>query len=86
MRSQTCDLMIVDEANSALDIKGQREFFKRLVNRPDHGTIVYVTHRLESLHWADKVAVVENGRIIAFGTPAETATAINSAFGVREDT
>jgi len=85
MRADTYDLMLVDEANSALDLRGQRELFQGLVDRPNHGTIVFVTHRLDALQWADKVAVVEDGRISAFGTREETAPDIRRVFGLKDD-
>lgn len=85
MRANSYDLMLVDEANSALDMRGQRELFQNLVEQPNHGTIVYVTHRLEALQWADKVALMEDGQITAFGTRDETSADIRRVFGLKED-
>jgi len=85
MRANSYDLMLVDEANSALDLRGQRELFQSLVEQPNHGTIVYVTHRLEALQWADKVALMEDGQITAFGTRDETSADIRRVFGLKED-
>jgi ABC-type protease/lipase transport system fused ATPase/permease subunit len=76
--------MLIDEANSALDMKGQRELFEGLCNDPSHGTIIFVTHRLEALEWADKVAVLENGRITAFGTVTETRADVCRIFDITE--
>lgn len=64
---------------------GQRDLFQSLVNDPSHGTIIFVTHRLEALRWADKVAVLEEGRITAFGTPDETQAEISRVFGLEDD-
>ncbi|KAF8313494.1 P-loop containing nucleoside triphosphate hydrolase protein [Clavulina sp. PMI_390] len=80
MRKNSYDLMLIDEANSALDQKGQRELFENLCKQPNHGTIIFVTHRLEALQWADKVAVVEDGRVTAFGTPSQTKQHVSRIF------
>jgi len=85
MRADSYDLMLVDEANSALDLRGQRELFQNLVRQPNHGTIIYVTHRLEALRWADKIALMEDGRITAFGSRDETRADIRRVFGLKED-
>jgi len=85
MRKETYDLMLIDEANSALDARGQRELFRGLVQQPGHGTIVFVTHRLEALQWADKVVVIEDGQITAFGTPQETSAEVCRVFDLSKD-
>lgn len=64
---------------------GQRELFRGLVEEPDHGTIVFVTHRLEALQWADKVAVLEDGLVTAFGTPLEIQGDVRRVFELSKD-
>ena len=64
---------------------GQRELFRGLVEEPNHGTIIFVTHRLEALQWADKVAVLEEGLITAFGTPLETQEDVRRVFELSKD-
>lgn len=84
MRKDSYDLMLVDEANSALDQRGQHELFENLVKDPDHGTIIFITHRLEALQWADRVAIMENGRISAIGTREDMAPNIRRVFEVEK--
>lgn len=64
---------------------GQRELFRGLVDQPSHGTIIYVTHRLDALQWADKVAIIEEGHITAFGTPKETEQDVRRVFDLSKD-
>ena len=64
---------------------GQRGLFQGLVEQPDHGTIIFVTHRLEALQWADKVVVIEDGQITAFGTPQETSAEVCKVFDLSKD-
>ncbi|KAF8342027.1 P-loop containing nucleoside triphosphate hydrolase protein, partial [Cantharellus anzutake] len=85
MRANTCDMMLIDEANSALDVCGQRQLFQGLTKRPGHGTIIFVTHRLDALQWADKVAVMENGTITAFGTSSQVISDIRRVFELQDD-
>ncbi len=85
MRVNTYDLMLIDEANSALDLCGQRQLFQGLTERPGHGTIVFVTHRLDALQWADKVAVMENGTITAFGPVPHVISDIRRVFELDND-
>jgi ABC-type multidrug transport system fused ATPase/permease subunit len=81
MRADTADLFLVDEGNSQLDSKAQNDFFRELVAREDRGTIIFVTHRLDAVKWADKVALVEGGTITEFGRPEELLAKEGSEWG-----
>ena len=64
-------LLILDEATSALDSVTEshiQESFNRLAQGR---TAVVIAHRLSTVQGADRIAVVEEGRIIELGTPQE---------------
>lgn len=68
------DLMIFDEPTSSLDPHAQNSIFDNIekLSRSPTGerikTIIYITHRLPTARRADKIAMMENGTIVEFGT------------------
>lgn len=67
------DLIIFDEATSMLDPKGTKEINEMIKTlKTEHNkTIISITHNLEEALIADKVIVVNNGKILLEGTPKE---------------
>ncbi|MEV0177467.1 ABC transporter ATP-binding protein [Streptomyces sp. NPDC050803] len=64
-------VVILDEATSSLDIPGERAV-QRAMSTVLHGrTAVVIAHRLSTVEIADRVLVMEHGRIVEDGTPAE---------------
>ncbi len=67
-------LLILDEPTSQLDPIAASDFLEtvRKINRDIGTTVILTEHRLEDvIPWADKVYVMDKGRIIADGTPNE---------------
>ena len=64
-------ILILDEATSAADPENQVEIDKAIANLCKGKTVIIVAHRLGAIKMCDKVAVVENHTITAFGTHAE---------------
>lgn len=68
MLTENYHLAILDEPNSALDPISEAEiihsFFKENIDK----TCIVITHRLASLRYADKILVLENGRLIEQGS------------------
>ncbi len=64
-------ILILDEATSAADPENQVEIDKAIENLCDGKTVLIVAHRLGAVKMCDKVAVVENHTITAFGTHEE---------------
>lgn len=64
------DLLIIDEGLNALDYKNEEEILKRITS--DHsGMIVFVSHRIESLRYCNKLLIIESGKIKDFGLKDE---------------
>lgn len=67
------EVIIFDEATSMLDPKGTKEIIdmiKKLKSEYDK-TIITITHNLEEAVFADRVMIVNNGKIVLDGTPEE---------------
>ncbi|WP_093798958.1 ABC transporter ATP-binding protein [Streptomyces sp. Wb2n-11] len=63
-------VLILDEATSSLDIPGERAV-QRAMNTVLRGrTAVVIAHRLSTVEVADRVLVMEHGRIVEDGSPA----------------
>jgi|LNFM01.1.fsa_nt_gb ABC-type multidrug transport system fused ATPase/permease subunit len=58
------DMLILDEATSALDSTTEAEVLKVLQSLKGKKTIIFITHRLESVAWCDRVIKIENGHIV----------------------
>ncbi|HHT92107.1 MAG TPA: energy-coupling factor transporter ATPase [Clostridiaceae bacterium] len=65
--------IVLDEATAMLDPIGRKEvmsLIKRL-NEEDKITIIHITHHMDEVTNADRVLLIDNGRIIMEGTPKE---------------
>lgn len=68
-------VLLVDEATSALDAHNEAAVVSSIRTvRPDYTTVI-VTHRPATLAVADRVVVLDDGRIVEQGTPSELAAA-----------
>ncbi len=67
--------LILDEATSLLDRRAARSLEQSLARVLDGRTVVSIAHRLHTAHDADRVAVVENGRISELGSHDELVAA-----------
>lgn len=77
------DVLLLDEPLSALDLKLRQAVRIELKNLHDQlgMTFVFVTHdQTEALTMSDRVAVMDGGRILQLGTPAEVYERPNSRF------
>jgi ABC-type multidrug transport system fused ATPase/permease subunit len=65
-------VLIFDEPTSALDPRAEAEAFSRVIELADEGrAVVMITHRLASVRRADRIYVLESGRIVETGTHTE---------------
>ncbi len=63
--------LVLDEATSLLDPRAARHLEQSLAAVLDGRTVVAIAHRLQTAHDADRVAVVEDGRLTELGTHDE---------------
>jgi subfamily B ATP-binding cassette protein MsbA len=64
-------ILILDEATSHLDTESEMLVQKALANLMEHRTVIVVAHRLSTIRRADKIAVIEQGRLRETGTHEE---------------
>jgi len=65
------EIYIFDDATSALDLKTEAAFYDALRSAHPHSTKIIVAQRIASIREADKIALLEKGKIEAFGTHEE---------------
>jgi iron complex transport system ATP-binding protein len=73
IRAQQCDIILLDEPTASLDIRHQERLLQQLRRHVEAGgSAVIVVHDLDlAAAYADRVAVLDGGRLRAVGTPAE---------------
>lgn len=64
-------LLILDEATSALDFDAESQICRNLQAHFQDRTIIFITHRLKSLQIADRIIMVDRGRISEQGSHPE---------------
>ncbi len=65
--------IVLDEPTAMLDPNGRQEVIRtvRELNRREHVTVLLITHYMEEVIHADKVIVMDQGKIVMQGTPRE---------------
>lgn len=66
-------IVILDESTSALDIATETNLFSSLLDYLKEKTVIIIAHRLSTIRKADCVFVMENGKIVETGKPAQLA-------------
>jgi ATP-binding cassette subfamily B protein len=66
-------VLVLDEATSSLDVPGERLVQRGLASLLAGRTAIIIAHRLSTVEIADRVLVMEHGRIVEDGPPAELA-------------
>lgn len=73
------DVLVMDEPTAMLDPSGRREIMQTVknLNRDEGMTIVMITHFMEEAAQADRVVVIDHGKIIMEGTPKEVFSRVD---------
>ena len=68
-------VLVLDEATSAIDLHTEARIRKALRTLTHGRTAIIIAHRLATVRDADRIAVIENGRVAELGTHAELLAA-----------
>jgi ABC-type multidrug transport system fused ATPase/permease subunit len=64
-------VVLLDEPTAQLDVRGEAEIFERLLAATRQCTTVLVSHRFSTVRHADRICVVEHGRVVELGSHDE---------------
>jgi ABC-2 type transport system ATP-binding protein len=66
------EILFLDEPTSGADPLARREFWRRITALAEQGvTVIVTTHFMEEAEYCDRVVILDSGRVLAQGTPAE---------------
>ena len=63
-----CRVLILDEPTAALDARSEYEVFRRFRDLAQGRTAVLISHRFSTVRMADRIVVLEGGRVTEAGT------------------
>jgi ATP-binding cassette subfamily B protein len=72
--AQGARLVILDEPTAQLDIRGEQEIFQRILDATKGCTTILVSHRFSTVRKADRICVLEHGRVVELGSHDELMT------------
>ncbi len=68
---QGAGLVLLDEPTAQLDVRGEAEIFDRILASTRDCTTILISHRFSTVRHADRICVIEHGRVVEFGTHDE---------------
>jgi len=64
-------VVLLDEPTAQLDVRGEAEIFERILAGTRHCTTILISHRFSTVRQADRICVLEHGRVVELGTHDE---------------
>ena len=64
-------VVLLDEPTAQLDVRGEAEIFDRILRATRRCTTILISHRFSTVRHADRICVVEHGRVVELGTHDE---------------
>jgi ATP-binding cassette subfamily B protein len=64
-------VVLLDEPTAQLDVRGESEIFDRMLAATKHCTTILISHRFSTVRHADRICVLENGRVVELGSHDE---------------
>ncbi len=64
-------VVLLDEPTAQLDVRGEAEIFDRLLEVTRGRTVILISHRFSTVRHADRICVLEHGRVVELGSHEE---------------
>jgi len=64
-------VVLLDEPTAQLDVRGEAEIFDRILAATRKCTTILISHRFSTVRHADRICVLEHGRVVELGTHDE---------------
>jgi ABC-type multidrug transport system fused ATPase/permease subunit len=64
-------LVLLDEPTAQLDVRGEAEIFDRILAATRHTTTILISHRFSTVRHADRICVLEHGKVVELGSHEE---------------
>ena len=64
-------LVLLDEPTAQLDVRGEAEIFNRILEATRRTTTILISHRFSTVRHADRICVLEHGKVVELGTHDE---------------
>lgn len=64
-------LVLLDEPTAQLDVRGEAEIFDRILAATRRATTILISHRFSTVRHADRICVLEHGRVVELGSHDE---------------
>src|SRR5204863_805378 len=69
--SRGAGVVLLDEPTAQLDVRGEAEIFERILAATRQCTTILISHRFSTVRHADRICVLEHGRVIELGSHDE---------------
>ena len=72
---QGAGVVLLDEPTAQLDVRGEAEIFARILEATRNITTILISHRFSTVRQADRICVLEHGRVVELGSHDELIAA-----------